>query len=276
MGKPSELMLRFWGVRGSIPTPAPGHLAFGGNTACVELRLAGETFVIDGGTGARKLGLCLQEEFAHIDLKLNLLLSHFHWDHIQGLPFFAPLYRLGNEVTFYSGRHVEEVRAFLGGQMTNPYFPVNFEFLGAAKHFVELSNSGQKAATVVVHPFPLNHPQGATGFRIEVDGSVITHASDLEHGHAKFDNILRQYAQNADVLVYDAQYTPEEYESKKGWGHSTWLEATRVARECNVKRLVLFHHDPGHDDECLRAIESQARLHFENTDAAKEGWEVSL
>jgi phosphoribosyl 1,2-cyclic phosphodiesterase len=276
MEKPSEMRLKFWGVRGSIPTPTPDHLAFGGNTACIEVRSGGQLFVIDGGTGARELGLCLNQEFSQRDLKINFLLSHFHWDHIQGLPFFAPLYRSGNDVTFYSGRPAEQVRDILEGQMTNPYFPVNFEFLSASRSFIDFFGVPPKIGLVAIHPFPLNHPQGATGYRIEVDGSVITHASDLEHGNPEFDRLLREYAQNADILIYDSQYTPEEYESKKGWGHSTWLEAVQVARECRVGRLILFHHDPGHDDDCLTTIESQARGLFENTDAAREGWELSL
>ena len=160
--------------------------------------------------------------------------------------------------------------------MTNPYFPVRFDLLGATRHFVALPDRGRQNPAVAVRPFPLHHPQGATGFRIEVDGAVITHASDLEHGDQKFDRIVREYAQNADVLIYDAQYTPEEYQGKRGWGHSTWLEATRVARDCGVKRLILFHHDPNHDDNCLEGIQSEARRHFENTDAAKEGVQICL
>src|SRR5690349_24697575 len=185
MTGPSELRLRFWGVRGSTPTPMRDHLAFGGNTACVELRSGDEIFVIDGGTGARQLGLFLQEEFAHTDLKLNLLLSHFHWDHIQGLPFFAPLYHPGNDITFYSSRDPEEVRGILEGQMATPYFPFNFEAMGAVRSFIELPSDGQKTRSLTVYPFPLHHPQGATGFRIEVDGFVITYACDREHGSLK-------------------------------------------------------------------------------------------
>jgi ribonuclease BN (tRNA processing enzyme) len=123
-----------------------------------------------------------------------------------------------------------------------------------------------------VYQFPLNHPQGASGYRIEKDGAVIVHASDVEHGEPRMDSILREHAQNADVLIMDAQYTPEEYESKRGWGHTTWLEATRVARDCGVKQLVLFHHDPGHDDRAINEILACAQRQFENTVAAKEGW----
>jgi phosphoribosyl 1,2-cyclic phosphodiesterase len=249
-------------------------VGFGGNTACIEIRYARETFVIDGGTGVRNLGLCLQKASAETQTQLHLLLTHFHWDHVQGLPFFAPLYDPGSEISFYSGRPAEQLRGILEGQMAAPYFPVRFEFLAAKRHFVELQDAGGHAGKALIHPFPLNHPQGATGFRIELNGSVISHASDVEHGHAVLDTTLREYAQNADVLIYDAQYTPEEYERRKGWGHSTWFQAVKIARECKVKRLILFHHDPSHDDEHLRDLEAEARRHFENTDAAREGWEI--
>jgi phosphoribosyl 1,2-cyclic phosphodiesterase len=272
--KVSDLAIKFWGVRGSIPTPCQENVGFGGNTACIEIRHAGQTIVIDGGTGVRNLGIYLEKSFLSTEVQLHLLLTHFHWDHVQGLPFFAPLYHPASEVTFYSGRPAEELSGILEGQMSAPYFPVRFEFLAAKRKFVELRKGGEHAGRAVVHPFPLNHPQGATGFRVELDGSVITHASDVEHGHPSLDTTLREYAQNADVLIYDAQYTPEEYELRKGWGHSTWLEAAQIARECKVKRLILFHHDPSHDDEYLVQLEADARRRFEKTDAAKEGWEI--
>lgn len=272
----SQVRLKFWGVRGSIPVPAPDCLGYGGNTACLELRIGDEIFVIDAGTGARKLGLQLQNEARATNLRINLLLTHFHWDHIQGIPFFEPLYWTANTVAFHSCHPEEKLRKILEGEMTNPYFPVNFELLAARREFVDLSGGPLRRDGVCVYPFPMNHPQGATGYRMEAAGKVITHASDLEHGDAALDKTLRDYAQNADVLIYDAQYTPEEYSSHKGWGHSTWLEATRVARDCNVKRLVLFHHDPGHDDAAMKNIECDARQHFENTGAAKEGLEIVL
>jgi phosphoribosyl 1,2-cyclic phosphodiesterase len=228
--------------------------------------------VIDGGSGVRNLGASLQREFADSPCSLNMLSTHFHWDHIQGLPFFAPLYSPCNHVTFHSFKEPEEMKEILEGQMTNPYFPVNFELLLAKRKFTGGSFESFQQGKVSVHAFPLDHPQGACGYRIESDGATIVHASDLEHGDARLDGILRDYCQNADILVMDAQYTPEEYQTKRGWGHSTWLEATRVAADCNVKQLVLFHHDPGHNDAFLDGVVDQARCHFENTIAAKEGW----
>ena len=271
-----QVCVRFWGVRGSIPVAAYDFLGCGGNTTCVELRIDGSILVIDAGTGIRKLGMELQRELAGTKLSIDLLLTHFHWDHIQGLPFFTPLYSPESEVRFYSTRPASELRELLEGEMSHPYFPVSFELLPAKRGFVDISKDPVKIPNVRVRPFPMNHPQGATGYRIEVGNRVVTHASDLEHGSPEFDKILREHAQDSDVLIYDAQFTPEEYPQRKGWGHSTWLEATRVAKECNVKRLILFHHDPGHEDSMMVNIVTQARKCFEKTQAAQEGMEIIL
>jgi phosphoribosyl 1,2-cyclic phosphodiesterase len=267
-----RLAVKFRGVRGSIPTPVQENLGFGGNTACLEVRSGeGDLLMIDAGSGARQFGLELAAEFAGASLDLHLLFTHFHWDHIQGLPFFAPLAGRSNCVTFHSARPVEEVHEILREQMRKPYYPICLEDFPAKKEFAETGCQPTRVGSIVIHPFSLNHPQGATGYRMEADGAVIVHASDLEHGDARFDSILRDHAQGADVLIYDAQYSPEEYESKKGWGHSTWLEAARVARDAQVKQLILFHHDPGHDDQTVQRFVDHARRTFENTEAAREG-----
>jgi len=276
MGNEKQLRLKFWGVRGSVPVPAADYLEYGGNTTCIEINTGDGVIIIDAGTGIRRLGMKLQEEAGGAKLALNLLLTHFHWDHIQGLPFFTPLYSAQNEIRFYAGYPPAQLRGILEGEMSTPYFPVNFEFLPARRRFVDLNTRPLKIAGMEVHPFPMNHPQGATGFRFEAGGKVIVHASDLEHGNPSFEQTLRKYADGADVLIYDAQYTPEEYETKQGWGHSTWLEATQIARDCKVKQLILFHHDPGHDDAMMKEIVAQARTHFANTDAAREGMEINL
>jgi phosphoribosyl 1,2-cyclic phosphodiesterase len=275
-----RMELKFWGVRGSIPTPAPENLGFGGNTTCLEVRLGnGDVVIIDGGTGARKLGLDLLQRSAGQSLNLNLLMTHFHWDHIQGIPFFAPLYSPANHIRFLTTKPAEEVRNILEGQMTHPYFPVAFDLLAAKREFHSMDGKiGQKLCNdmLTVHSFPLNHPQGASGYRMESGGAVIVHACDHEHGDPVLDKTIREYAEGADVLVYDAQFTPEEYPSKKGWGHSTWMEGIQVARDAGVKQLVLAHHDPSHTDEFMRGVLEAARQHFDQVIIAREGSSVVL
>lgn len=265
------MRLRFWGVRGSAATPGPTTVEFGGNTACVELEAPGdEAIVFDGGTGIRELGLKLTSRRVH------LFLTHFHWDHIQGIPFFVPLYSPANHVTIYSSRFSAPLQAALTGLMAEPYFPVKFESLGAKIDLVELGSSEIQVGGVTVRCFEANHPQGACGYRIESAGKSAVYSPDREHGHDRLDQVLVDAARGAGALVVDSQYTPEEYESHQGWGHSTWPESIRVARAAGVKRLVLFHHDPSHDDETLRTIETQARHEFPEAYVAKEGWSVEI
>jgi phosphoribosyl 1,2-cyclic phosphodiesterase len=270
------LRLKFWGVRGTVPTSLLSHLGYGGNTTCLEVRSSGGIVMIDAGTGSVQLGASLQNEFSSSNLTLPVLMTHFHWDHIQGLPHFAPLYSPRNKIIFHSSRPPEQTREILERQMSDPYYPISLNYLPAQKDFVDVGSDPFRHCGIAAHPFPLHHPQGATGYRLESKGKVITHASDVEHGHDKLDKTLREFAQDADVLIYDAQYTPSEYVSWKGRGHSTWLEATRLARESHVRRLILFHHDPKHDDECMTKILGEARRHFENTDVATEGMEIAI
>lgn len=273
MSDDNGLRLKFWGVRGSVPTPQIDNLSYGGNTACIEVRSPQDhIFILDAGTGLRKLGQSLQDEAGDKCLSVNVFLTHFHWDHIQGVPFFAPIYRPDTEVTFLTSRALGPLEAKLQGQMSEPYFPVVFEHLAAHREFVELDMDPIRREDLLIHPFPMNHPQGAVGYRIESGGKVIVYASDLEHGHPELDKVVRDHSEGANILIYDAQFTPEEYETHRGWGHSTWLEATRVARDANVKQLILFHHDPWHNDHVIFDIVQEARLFFENTLAAVEGW----
>ncbi len=268
------MRLRFWGVRGSLPTPRPGQLGFGGNTACVEVRLPDdEVIVLDAGTGIRELGHRLLTESNGTTTPIRIFLTHFHWDHIQGIPFFDPLYRPESRLSFYGpSDRLEEV---LSGQMRRPYFPFGLRETPSVKEFLPVEKV-MELGDLIVRTFPLNHPQGATGYRFERASKVLVYATDLEHGDRKLDEVLREYSQDADILIYDAQYTPEEYTRHKGWGHSTWREATRLARECRVKRLLLFHHDPLHDDEAMSGIVGEARTYMAAVDAAREGLVIEL
>ncbi len=273
----SKLQVKFLGVRGSTPTPRADRLAFGGNTSCIEIRAAGEdVVVIDGGTGIIGLGDSLAQEAGGRPRSVHVLLTHFHWDHIQGLPFFAPLYDPKTRFHFYSERPSATIEEILEGQMSRPYFPVPFEQVAAKREFSDTRGEEIKIGAARIRSFPINHPQGACGYRVEANGAAVVHVCDHEHGDPRIDEGIRKQAHGADVLIYDAQYTPEEYAGKSGWGHSTYAEATKLARECGVGQLVLFHHDPGRDDDGVRAIVATARKGFENTAAAQEGWTINL
>jgi len=268
--------LRFWGVRGSVPTPGIETVGYGGNTSCVEARCGGSAPVIlDAGTGIRELGLALLGEYGTSGASVSVFLTHFHWDHIQGLPFFAPLYESGWEISFHAALPADEIRQVLENQMALPCFSAGHA-IRAVCRYAEVGRDGIEVNGFVVRPVPLCHPGGSSGYRLETPETCIVYATDHEHGDEPCDAALVTNAQGADLLIYDAQYTPEEYQQRKGWGHSTWLEATRLARETAAKQLALFHHDPGHDDEVVSRIAIEARAEFKNTIAAREGDSIRL
>jgi phosphoribosyl 1,2-cyclic phosphodiesterase len=266
--------LRFWGVRGSTPTPVARNLAYGGNTPCVSIEgNADQLLIFDAGTGIRALGSQLVQQ-AQPPSVLHLFFTHFHWDHLQGLPFFAPLFHKDTRLIFHSIRQPEELRSILARQMTTPFFPVDFNTVPSTLEFRQITTEPIEIGDLSVLAFPLHHPQGSHGYRIANQNKSIVFATDHEHGDTSTDANLRSIARNADVLICDAQYTPAEYASRQGWGHSTWHEAARVATDAQVKQLVLFHHDPDHDDEALDTIVDEARQQFPRTIAASENTTV--
>jgi phosphoribosyl 1,2-cyclic phosphodiesterase len=272
----------FWGVRGSIPSPGPATVAVGGNTACVEVRCGNELLILDGGTGLRLLGAKLSAEQP---LRARMFFSHVHWDHIQGFPFFAPAFVKGNVIDLFGATNVTgTLEETLGGQMNYPNFPVRLADMGAEMTFHDIGDGHVLRlddGAVTVRTAQLNHPQGVLAYRIEHRDRAMVYATDTEHGQ-EVDQGLVALARDADVLIYDAQYTPEEYVGeagvapKIGWGHSTMLEGVKVARAANVGRLILFHHAPEHDDDAVRAMEARAREQLPATDAAREGMVIDL
>lgn len=273
-----QMRVRFWGVRGSTPTPQAENLKFGGNTSCVEITTpSGESLIFDAGSGIRGLGQKLVQEANGAPINTNIFLTHFHWDHIQGLPFFAPIYGEKNSVAFHSGRTGRDLQEALEGQMAQPYYPIDLSQVAAKRSFCEMDEGADlEFGGALVRPFALNHPQGASGYRIQCGDSVVVYATDYEPGVPELDAVLLAHAQNADVLICDAQYTPAEYDCHRGWGHGTWLQTTALAREAGAKQLVLFHHDPGHDDHIMARIQTEARTEFANTAAAWEGLTAAL
>ncbi|HZD07049.1 MAG TPA: MBL fold metallo-hydrolase [Candidatus Limnocylindrales bacterium] len=277
------MLVRFWGVRGSTPTPQSENLRYGGNTSCVEVRVNGHIYVFDCGTGFRNLGKQLSLEHAADGknghpINAHIFLSHFHWDHIQGIPFFSPLYNdRDSSFIFHSSSRTRGLQQALEEQMADPYFPVNMSEMAAHRQFCTVDEGRTQLEGCTVETKWLNHPQGCLGFRMETQGKVIVYATDNEPGDPVFDKSVRKLAEGADLLIYDAQYLPEEYAARKqGWGHSHWREAINVVMESGAKELILFHHDPDHTDSCIDAVVKQAREYYPKVRAASEGMEIVL
>lgn len=274
-----SMTIRFWGVRGSIASPGPETARVGGNTSCVEVVAGGTRLVLDAGTGLRRLGNELMARGGATDV--TLLLSHVHWDHIQGLPFFTPLYVPGTRVHVVSGANGVPARETLRRQMSAPTFPVDLNDVPAMLTYHEVRDRqrlvlGDAQVTVT----RANHPDAVYAYRIEHGGRSVVYATDTEH-YACVDPRLVALARDADVLIYDAQYLPDEYTgtlgpSKVGWGHSTFEAGVELAKAAGVGQLVLFHHDPSRTDDAVERIEALAKARFEGVTAAREGMTLAL
>ncbi|MEZ0229323.1 MAG: MBL fold metallo-hydrolase [Planctomycetota bacterium] len=279
------MKITFWGVRGSIATSGEQFSRFGGNTTCIEVEAEGERIIIDAGTGVRGLGQKLMAESKTSGpVKASFLFTHLHWDHIQGFPFFTPAYVPTSELRLYGpDEGTQTLEGALAKQMTPPNFPVTLAAMGAKKTFNTVSDGEElQVGKIAVRVRALSHPQGSLGYRFDAGGRSFCFATDTEHlSETDVDEALLDLAKGADVFVYDAQYTPDEYAGKggpprKGWGHSTYVAAARAARACGSKHLGLFHHDPMHDDEAVKGIEAEGRLLFPGTFAAREGLSITL
>ena len=272
------MRIKMWGVRGSIPTPGPDTVEFGGNTSCYEVRAGGAVIILDGGTGIRLLGQAMLPE---MPFEAWMFFSHVHWDHIQGFPFFTPAFVRGNVIHLHGGVNVTRtLEETLAGQMDYPSFPVHLSEMGATMTFRDL-HEGEVVHVgpnrdVVVSNARGNHPNGVYAYRIDHDGKSVCYITDSEH-YAIVDPKLLRLAKGADVLIFDAMYTPEEYAGqagggpKTGWGHATFAAGCELAKAAGVKQLVLHHHDPNQTDAMVRDKERRARELFPNTIAAKEG-----
>jgi phosphoribosyl 1,2-cyclic phosphodiesterase len=271
------MRIKFWGVRGSTPAPQPENMRYGGNTSCVEVRVGDNLYIFDCGTGFRVLGQALRHEFNGHPVSAHVFVSHFHWDHIQGLPFFGPLYEnRENRFQFHCSSRTRSLKRVLEEQMAAPYFPVGLTEMQAHQNFYDLGEGRIQLGDVSLQTMWLNHPQGCMGFRLETKDGVFVYATDNEPGDALFDKNVRKLAAGADVLIYDAQYLPDEYERKRGWGHSHWREAVNVVTESGAKDLILFHHDPDHDDACIDKVVKEARNYYPRLRAAAEGMQIEV
>lgn len=302
IGAKSVTKVKFWGVRGSIASPGPATVYYGGNTSCIEVRADGELIVLDAGTGIRPLGLALAQEFGDTPMHVTLLLTHTHWDHIQGFPFFVPAYNPRNTVRIlgYEGAR-QGLAATLGTQMESPYFPVGMKELPGNITIEELREMEFSVGSVQVRAMFVNHPGICVGYRLETRGGDVVFIPDIEPFWGmrnkpgaqdtrtlelaeQHDAKLMEFISDADVLIMDAQYDRDEYEQRVGWGHACIDDVAGKAVQAGVKKLFLFHHDPTHDDEWISQMLAQARQMAAQqdgggetiVDAAREGLEVLI
>lgn len=269
--------LKFWGVRGSIATPSPRHIAFGGNTSCVEVSMGGQRAIFDAGTGIRNLGhWLLRKNVKHA----YVLMSHTHWDHINGFPFFSPAFKKDRRFTVMAGHLAAKggIRGVLSVQMQQPVFPVPLDVMGAQLDFQDF-NAGDSFSIgrgIKVRTTPLNHPDGATAYRLDYAGKSLCYVTDTEHVIGRPDQNVLGLIEGADAVIYDCTYTDKEFPGRIGWGHSTWQEGVRLCQAAGAKMLLIFHHDPDHEDIFMERLESEARHLWTGAVVARENMRVTL
>jgi phosphoribosyl 1,2-cyclic phosphodiesterase len=269
--------VKFWGVRGSIATPSPKHVAYGGNTSCVEVACGGRRVIFDAGTGIRNLGNWLLRKDVN---EAHLLLSHTHWDHINGFPFFSPAFHQDKSFTIMAGHAFEDggIKQIMAGQMAMPNFPVPLEAMQSSLSFEDFKagDNFKLHNNILVRTVPLNHPYGATGYRLEYRGKAMCYVTDTEHVPGKPDENVLSLIEGADLVIYDSTYTDDEFPNKVGWGHSTWQEGIRLAQLADAKMLVIFHHDPDHEDGFMKRLEAESRAAWSGAIVARENMRINI
>lgn len=280
------MLVKFYGTRGSVPVCGPDFQEFGGNTTCVQVRdiESNNIAILDAGTGIRELGKDLIES-GHKQDEIFIAFSHFHWDHIQGFPFFEPAFNKKQKINLLAlgwGERITCLKDIFKAQMQKEFFPVQLEKMGAKFKFMLLKETKRVFRTQTKKPKPVvvktnkhKHPGGAYGYRIEIGGRVMVFCTDIEHGNSIDKNVVK-LAENADLLIHDAQFTDEELKKKRGWGHSSFNQAIEVAERANVKMLALTHHDPDHDDAFLRKMEKKCQQRFKDSFLAREKMEIEI
>ena len=272
------MKIKFYGTRGSIPVCEPQFQDFGGNTTCIGFYHHNRMGIIDAGTGIRAAGKEILDSDVY-QKNITIGFTHFHWDHIQGLPFFPPAYskdRVINLLALGKSRKTQNLKSVITQQMGGEYFPIEIEKMGARFNFMMLPREDipnyYKTHTSTIE---LSHPGGCFGYRIQVEDKIFVVCTDLEHEEGIDPNVV-EFARNADLLVHDAQYTDEELANHKGWGHSSYTQAIQVAEMAGVKQLAMTHHDPEHNDEFLKAIEKKCQERYKDCFLARDGLEIVI
>ncbi|HMK68748.1 MAG TPA: MBL fold metallo-hydrolase [Stellaceae bacterium] len=274
----TDITVRFWGVRGSIACPGADTVRYGGNTSCVEVSHANRVFIFDAGTGLRALGESLLAKDGPVDA--DLFFSHTHMDHVCGLPFFRPAFLPDSRLRFWAGHLLPEhtLKGVLSEMMQAPLFPVPLDILQAQIDYQDfpVGTTLTPMSDVTLRTAPLNHPNGATGYRFECAGKAVAYLTDTEHKPHELDRNVLALADGVELMIYDCTYTDEEYPSHVHWGHSTWQQAVKLAKAARAKTLAIFHHDPGHDDSFMDKIAADAQKALPGTVVAREGMVLRL
>jgi phosphoribosyl 1,2-cyclic phosphodiesterase len=274
----NQFTVHFWGVRGCIVSPGSETVRYGGNTPCVEMRVGGHRLIFDGGTGLRVLGQAL---LTQMPLEAYIFFTHYHWSHIQGFPFFPPAFVEGNTLHIHGSIPEGAGWQHFTNRVLHINPPVPIRPIQAdLKCYDLVCGDTMTLDGITIETGSLNHPNGAIGYRVTWQGHSVVYCTDTEHFPDGFDENVLHLANDADILIYDAMYTDEEYHNPKspkvGWGHSTWQEAVKIAKQANVKMLVIFHHDPLHNDDFMDLVEQQTIEQFPNSVVAKEGMAINL
>jgi len=287
--------VKFWGVRGSIPTPGKSTIKYGGNTSCVEVRHEDKLFILDAGSGIRELGLELLKSKSPV--AASIFISHMHWDHIQGIPFFTPAYIPGNNFIFHGAQEPDkDLATIIRDQMDPTYFPIELTDMAGKLEFTSITEGKYNIQGIEIETILINHPGNALGYKFHFGDRIIVYISDnepfgwygidqkrgIEYVGEDGDEKLIQFLKGAHLLIHDAQYTPEEYQTKKTWGHSPYDYTIALALRGNVDHLVLYHHDPMHDDAFVDSLlEAAQKLAAESNpnlkiSAAMEGMQIKV
>ena len=271
-----ENKITFWGVRGSFPTPDQDKMRVGGHTSCVSLETKEEILIMDMGTGIKNLGDEIVSN-PNSPSKINIILSHYHWDHIIGFPMFAPLFSDKYEINLYGKKEQTELKEIINHMLNPVFWPVSTDDFKAKINFHTITDNQIKLSNSITIKTQIHHhPNGALSYKILSGNKIISYITDCEYITGTPSDKLIQFSNNSDLLIHDAHFTPEDLINHKGWGHSSWEQAIIMAKKSNSKQLVLFHHSPSYNDEQVESIEQNAKQIFKETIAAKQGLVIYL